>query len=291
MGRLPARNMISIGQHSTLQVTALLKEGIVLSDGEEELLLPSRHAPEGVQIGQDLEVFVYSDSENQLTATTQTPYASVGDFAFLEVVDIGPHGAFLDWGLEKDLFVPNNQQHQPMHCGKRYVVAVYLDERTSRVAAASQLAAYFDYDLGPLRVDQEVSVLVYGFSDLGAQVVVDNRYSGLIYSTEIFQNIDLGDKISGYIRAIRGDNKLDISLRRSGRDAAADALNVVLRALESHGGYLSLTDRSTPEDIYDTLGISKKAFKMSVGRLYKARRIVLDEGGIRLLDKPRSETK
>ena len=275
--------MIAVGEFSELKVKALLPEGVVLGEGPNDVLLPSRWAPAGVLPGQTLRVFVYTDSEDELIATVQTPHATVGQFAFLEVVDVNEHGAFLDWGLEKDLFVPRSLQHQPLQVGRSYVVAVFLDERTRRVAASSSLGGFFDYDLTQLELGQRVNLLVYGFSERGAQVVVDGRYSGLVYASETFTRLDLGDRLEGFVKTIRPDNKLDIALHRVGREAADDAVLLVLEALRAGGGTLKLTDRSPPEEIYAVLGISKKAFKMAVGKLYKARRIALCDSDIRLL--------
>ncbi len=269
--------MIPVGRFSSLPVKALLPEGVVLGEGRHDVLLPARLAPAGLEIGQSLRVFVYTDSDDELTATTESPRAVVGEFALLEVVDVGEHGAFVDWGLGKDLFVPHSQQHSPMVRGRSYVVAVYLDQRTNRVAAASKLGAYFDYDVTVLEVGQPVELLVYGFSELGIQVVVDRRYSGLVYGSDTFKKVTLGEKMNGFIQTVRPDNKLDISLRRTGAAAAGDAVSVVLAALQERGGVLALTDKSPPERVYEELGISKKAFKAAIGQLYKARRVAFDD--------------
>ncbi len=269
--------MIPVGNYCTLSVSELVPQGAVLTDGREKLLLPARHMPPELRVGQELRVFTYTNSEDVLVATTQTPLAVVGEFACLEVVDGNEHGCFVNWGLDKDLFVPNSQQFTPMRLGERYVVAVYLDERTQRVAAASRLGPYFDYDLGPLKEGQQVELLVYGFGELGVQVVVNRRYHGLIYTSEVYRRLTVGEQLEGFIGRLRGDNKLDISLRRRGREAAEDSVELLVKALTAAGGSLPLNDRSAPEEIYARLGISKKAFKSAVGRLYRARRVAFDE--------------
>ncbi len=269
--------MIVVGAYNTLSVQSMAPEGALLSDGRNSVLLPARHAPPNLRAGEELSVFVFTDSEDVLTATTESPRAIVGEFACLEVVHVTAHGAFLNWGLDKDLFAPNNQQFEPLRVGERHVVAVYLDARTERVAAASRLSGYFDYDLSSLEPGQAVDLLVYGFGELGVQVVVNRRYHGLIYKSEIFQRLSVGDELKGYIQLIRADNKLDISLKRRGAEAAADAVEVLLKALKEAGGSLPLHDRCAPSEIYAQLGISKKAFKSAVGRLYRARRLAFDE--------------
>lgn len=269
--------MIVVGAYNTLSVQSIVSEGALLTDGRDRVLLKARYAPATLRVGETLRVFVFTNSEDVLTATTQCPRAIVGEFACLEVVGVTAQGAFLDWGLDKDLFAPNNQQFEPLRVGERHVVAIYLDARTERVAAASRLSSYFDYDLSSLEPGQAVDLLVYGFRELGVQVVVNRRYHGLIYKNEIFHRPSVGDELKGYIQLVRADNKLDISLRRRGGEAAADAVEVLLKALKDAGGSLQLHDRSAPAEIYAQLGISKKAFKSAVGRLYRARRVAFDE--------------
>ena len=267
--------MISVGSKSTLQVSAKVPAGLLLTDGENEVLLPNKFVPTDAKEGTNIEVFVYTDSEDRPVATTQEPHAMVGDFACLKVVDTSAHGAFLDWGLDKDLFVPKSEQHQPLQVGRSYVVAVFLDNATNRVAAASRLGEFLDYDVSGVNTGARVKLLVYGFTDRGAQVLVDNKHSGLIFESETFRRLNIGDKLSGYVAAVRPDNKLDIQLQRTGAGGNADARAIVLRALEENGGRLELGDRSPPEKIYEQLGLSKKAFKAIIGGLYKEGLLVL----------------
>lgn len=266
--------MIAIGSKSRLQVRSKVDPGFVLSDGHSDVLLPKKLAPPGTEVGQTIEVFVYTDSEDRPVATTQQPLAQVGDFACLRVVDQSTHGAFLDWGLDKDLFVPLGEQHQPMTVGSSYVVAVFLDNLTNRVAAASKLGEFFDYDVSQLKKDTEVDLLVYGYHDRGTGVIVNDRYSGLLYRDQTFADLKVGDRLKGYIDQVRRDNKLDIRLeagaKRSGKARVDQARETLLAALRANNGALALGDKSSPEAVHALLGISKKAFKAAVGGLYKS---------------------
>jgi predicted RNA-binding protein (virulence factor B family) len=260
--------MIQIGRTQRLKVDSESPSGYLLSAGDRKVLLPRKLAGDAVSVGDVLEVFVYTDSEDRPIATTQNPLAQVGDFACLKVVDENLHGAFLDWGLDKDLFVPRSQQHEPMVVGRSYVVAVYLDTDTERVAAAS-LGEFFDYDLSRVELGAKVPLLVYGENDRGIQVLVCDRYSGLLYRTETFIELKMGDRLDGFVSAIRDDNKLDIRLKQTGVRGQKDAASLVMDALIRAGGKLPLGDRSPPEAIHREFGLSKKAFKAAVGTLYK----------------------
>lgn len=266
--------MVEVGKTGTLTVTKKTPAGFFLANGATEVLLPARLAPDGLQPGQEITVFIYTDSEDRPIATTQKPLAQVGDFACLTVVDQSPHGAFLDWGLDKDLLVPYSEQHEKLVVGKKYVVAVYLDNQTGRVAAASKLGSFLDYDLRALKEDQAVSAVVYAKSERGVLVIVDDRYSGMVYTSELFSPVEIGQALSGYIAKIRDDNKLDIRLRRVGATGKLDASEVILKALREGDGVLPLGDKTPPEAIIARLGISKKVFKAAVGGLYKAGKVV-----------------
>lgn len=266
--------VLEIGKTNSLAVAKKTSAGFVLTDGHEEVLLPTRLAPEGLEQGQDVTVFVYTDSEDRPIATTQKPLAEVGQFACLRVIDQSPHGAFLDWGLDKDLFVPFSEQHERLVIGQKYVFAVYLDNRTQRVAAASKLGSFLDYDVSELKEDQAVVAVVYAKSDRGALVIVDDRYSGMVFTSELFSPVEIGQSLTGFIAKIRDDNKLDIRLRHVGKKGKQDAGEIILSALEAAGGALPLGDKSSPEDIIRQLGISKKVFKAAIGGLYKAGQVV-----------------
>lgn len=266
--------MLEIGKTNPLTVARKTSAGFLLTDGEEEVLLPTRLAPEGLEPSHSVTVFIYTDSEDRPIATTQKPLAQVGEFACLRVVDQSPHGAFLDWGLDKDLFVPHAEQHEKLVIGQQYVVAVYLDERTQRVAAASKLGSFLDYDVSGLKEDQPVQAVVYAKSDRGALVIVDDRFSGMVHTSELFSPVEIGQSLTGFISKIREDNKLDIRLRHVGKKGKQDAADIVLSALEEAGGTLQLGDKSPPEAIILQLGISKKVFKASIGGLYKAGKVI-----------------
>ncbi len=276
--------MIHIGRTQRLPVWENQPEGLYLGDADEHVLLPRRLAPHGYVEGDWIEVFVYTDSEDEPVATTQTPLAEVGQFACLQVVDVTRHGAFLDWGLPKDLFAPFARQHRPMRRGDWVVVGLSLHKSTGRVIASSTLKGLFDDDVDRLQPGDPVSLMVYGFNDRGVQVIVEGRHAGLIFHDRVFRRLRLGEELQGFVRIVRDDHRLDITLQREGRKANVDAEAVILGALDDAGGSLPLHDRSPPEAIRDALGLSKKAFKRAVGTLYKDRVITLSESGIRRVD-------
>ena len=275
---------LPIGELVTAPVVSEADQGLYLRVAGEDVLLPGRLVPEGARVGDVLRVFVPTDSEDRPVLTTEEPAALLGEFALLEVVDLSEHGAFLDWGLDKDLFAPFGEQVRKLAVGDRMVFRVCLDERTGRLFAASRLAPHFDYDVSAVRAGDEVELLVYGQNEIGALVVVDGRHTGLVYRNEAFRPLRVGDALTGWVKQVREDNKLDIRLQRSGRAAIDDAEEVILEALRAGGGWLALHDKSPPEQIRAELRMSKKAFKRALGGLYKARRVALEEGGVRLLD-------
>ena len=276
--------MIQIGRTQRLPVWENQPEGLYLGDAEEHVLLPRRLAPHGYVEGDWIEVFVYTDSEDLPVATTQTPLAEVGQFACLQVVDVTRHGAFLDWGLPKDLFAPFGRQHRPMRRGDWVVVGLSLHTRTGRVIASSTLKGLFDDDVAWLQPGDPVSLMVYGFNDRGVQVIVEGRHAGLIFRDRVFQRVRIGEELQGFVHQIREDHRLDISLQRGGRAGNVDAEAVILAALDDAGGSLPLHDKSPPQAIRDALGLSKKAFKRAVGSLYKDQVITLSESGIHRVD-------
>ncbi len=275
---------ILVGRYNTLEVMHEADPGLYLGDEEEVVLLPWRYVPEGTKVGEQLRVFVYTDSEDRPVATTLTPTAVVGDFAFLEVVAVTQQGAFLNWGLAKDLFAPFGELNSHVEVGRRYVFAVSLNERDGRVKASGQLRSHFDYDVEDVQEGDEVDLLVYGRNDIGVLVVVDGRHAGIVYNDEMFRPLETGDELTGYVKVVRPDNKLDIRLQRTGAEAVDDAQQVVVEAARANGGFLPLHDKSSPEDIRAELALSKKAFKRALGALYKARRVELSPEGVRLLD-------
>ncbi len=271
--------MIQRGKHNDLTVERLTDDGAWL--GPDPVFLPAAQVPEGLKPGDSLRVFVYADPEGRPLATTETPVAEVGEFACLEVVDAFEHGSFLDWGLGKDLFVPWSRQHDRVQIGQRVVVAIHLDA-LGRVTGATHLQPFLSDEVGGLRPGRAVHALVYGFNEHGALAVVDGRYAGLIYATETYEPLEIGHETAAWIRKIRSDGKLDLSLQRPGLGGIEDAREVVLERLRAEGGFLPLTDKSAPEAIREALQMSKKAFKRAIGGLYKDGLVDLEEAGIRL---------
>ena len=276
--------MLDAGRHHTLQVLRSVRIGLYLGrDGEELVLLPRRDVPDDAAVGDELRVFVYTDSEDRLTATTAEPLVTVGDIAALTCVDVSPHGAFLDWGLEKDLFLPFSEMHQPVRPGDRVVVGVETGAR-GRVVAGARLARFLDGDPRALEVGQAVKALVFGFNPHGALVAVDGRYRGMIHDTELHEPVSVGQALDAFVKEVRPDGKVEVSLVRPGPARIDDATARILAALDEEGGTLMLHDKSPPAAIADRLGISKKAFKKAVGGLYRERRIRFVEGGITRAD-------
>lgn len=273
--------MIEIGRHNCLRAERRAEPGFYLTDGHSEVLLPNRLVPPSLRVGEELDVFVYTDSADRPVATTQRPLAEVGDFACLRVVGVGPKGAFMDWGLDKDLFVPHSHQPSEMAVGEHHVVYVRLDPRSDRPMATAKIEAFLEPAPAELTPGEAVDLLVCRWTPLGAQVVVEQRYSGLLYRNEVFQPLEIGQELTGYVRKLREDGKLDLTLRPAGGEARASDSEALLRALEAAGGHLALGDSSSPEEIARTLSMSKKAFKRALGGLYRRRLVTLGADGIR----------
>lgn len=274
--------MVALGDYNELEIIKQVDFGVYLDSEDGEILLPQKYLPEDYRVGDLLRVFVYRDSEDRIIATTQQPKAKVGDFAALEVKQTSNYGAFLDWGLEKDLFVPFQNQRDKMQAGRKYVVYVYLDENSDRIVATAKYEKYLDKNPADLREGDEVDLLVAGYSDLGVKVIINNRYQGILYKNEVFRQLNLGDKTIGYIRKIREDQKIDVSLQRSGYAEVPDAAEQILQKLKAAGGKLPLSDNSSPEAIYEILGMSKKTFKKALGSLYRNGSIILKPDSIAL---------
>lgn len=274
---------IELGKYNQLEVVKEVDFGVYLNGGEEgEILLPKRYVPEGCKPGDVLNVFIYLDNEERLIATTLQPLVQVGEFACLEVAWVNEFGAFLDWGLMKDLFVPFREQKMKMQKGHRYVIHAHVDEESYRIMASAKIERYLSKDMPDYEPGQEVEVMVWQKTDLGYKVIVENRYGGLVYQNEIFQPLQPGMKLTAYVRQVREDGKIDLALQQDGQRKVKDFSDVLLQFIKDQGGYTTLNDKSAAEIIYDTFGVSKKTFKKAVGDLYKKRLVVLEEGGIRL---------
>ncbi len=276
--------MAEIGKINHMYVVKEVDFGIYLDGGDlGEILMPKRYVPEGTQPEDMIDAFIYLDSEDRLVATTEKPLAMVGEFALLEVVSVTQVGAFLNWGLPKDLFVPFREQRQPMETGRKYLVYVYLDTDTKRIAASSKIEHYLDNIPVDYDVDEDVDLIIVNETDLGYNAIIDNSHLGILYKNEVFQSLNSGDKVEGYIKKIRTDGKIDLCLQKAGYEKISSFADQIIASLEKNNGFLALTDKSSPEDIYKTFKISKKNFKAAIGALYKKRIIVLEEKGIRLL--------
>lgn len=279
--------MLLVGNYNHLKIARINAKGAFLASERGEILLPGRLMPKGSEPGDIVKVFVYLDSEERLTATTARPRAVVGDFALLNVKNNVTVGTFLDWGLEKDLLLPFGEQLAPLKRGQRVLVRVYLHS-SGRIAASAKLDKFLMPADGTLAEGDQVELLVYAFSDLGAKVVINNTFGGLLFSNELYAMPACGDRLPGYVKKIREDGKLDITLRRGGAQEAASDRETILTTLKTREGFLPLTDRSAPGAIADLLKMSKKSFKKAVGGLYKEGLISMTADGIRLKDDSRA---
>jgi len=276
--------MVEIGKINNLQVVKNLDHGIYL-DGEElgEILMPSRYVPDNCEVGESLDVFIYLDSADLLIATTETPYVMVGECAYLKVIDVNQAGAFLDWGLPKDLLVPYGEQISPLKIGQSYTVLAYLDENTNRIAATQKLDSRLSEEAQYFKPGQAVDLLIFGKTELGYKTVINNTHIGLIYKNEVFQTLAHGEKLKGFIKTIREDRKIDLCLQLPGKDARDDLNTRILNHLKKNSGESTLTDKSSPDDIYQCFAVSKKNYKKAIGMLYKKRLILIEEDKIKLV--------
>jgi len=276
--------MIHIGEYNTLEILRENIPGLFLSDDEgNEVLLPNRYVPKEFKIWDKLEVFVYLDNDERLVAVTDRPYITKGDFALLRCNDVTNHGAFLDWGMVKELFCPFKEQAFKMKKGGWYLVYCYLDEETNRLVASSKTNHFLDNKELTVNQFDEVDIIVSHPSEIGMNVIVNKKHRGLIFNEDIFKDLSVGDKLKGIVKKIRPDNKLDISLGQIGYRNIEPNAEAVLNELEDNSGYLQLTDKSSPEHIKETLQMSKKSFKKAIGSLYKQRLIIIEDDGIRLI--------
>lgn len=275
--------MILPGRYNTLKVVKYVDFGVYLDGGElGEILLPARYVPEECEVGQDLEVFLYLDSEDRIIATTEKPYAQVGEFAWLKAVAVNNIGAFLDWGLMKDLLVPYREQKMSMVAGKSYLVYIYLDPDSGRIAGSARVEKFLDNVLPEYQAGEEVSLIVESESDLGYNAIINNLHRGILYHDELPGPLKKGDRLRAFIKKVRDDNKIDLSLYRPGYAQVDGVAMNILEVLKKAGGFLPLTDKSDAAMIFDYFAISKKVFKKAIGSLYKQRLISLEEKGIRV---------
>lgn len=272
-----------IGKYNTLNIIAVTANGVYLDGGDlGEILLPNRYVPTDCQVGKSINVFIYTDSADRLVATTEKALGQVGEFVSLKVVQINKMGAFLDWGLPKDLLVPYNQQHTEMEAGKYYLVRIFLDQHTDRVAASSKLDKFIDIWPAEYQQGDKVKLIIGGKTDLGFKAIVNDLHWGLLYDNEIFQPLRIGKKIDGYIKQVREDGRLDLILTRGFKNKVNNFSDKLLGALQKNDGFLPLNDKSAPELIQRTLGVSKKTFKATVGNLLKNGKLSIEKEGIRL---------
>lgn len=273
---------VQLGKYNQLPVVKEVDFGVYLDgDDDGEILLPARYVPDGCKPGDLLNVFIYLDNEERLVATTQTPYAQVGDFACLEVAWTNEYGAFLNWGLMKDLFVPFREQKMKMQKGRRYVVHVHIDEDSFRIMASAKVERYLSKDKPPYKAGDPVDLLIWQRTELGYKAIVDNRFSGLLYANEVFRTLEPGMKLEAYVKQVRPDGKIDLELQRGGARKVDDFADTLLAYIDRSGGFTPFNDKSPAEEIYATFGVSKKTFKKAVGELYRKRLILIEEDGLR----------
>jgi uncharacterized protein len=281
--------MISVGEYNTLKVKKELNFGLILDDGQEGILLPKRFVPRGAKLGDTLKVFLYHDGEDRMIATTQQPKGTLGEILKMQVVNVTPLGAFLDWGLMKDLFVPKSKQLSGMRLGGEYLVKIYLDEQTGRLAATEKIEPFLSNENLDIVEKDIVELTVFRRTDIGYLVIINNRHTGVLHFNEIFRDISVGDRFPGFIKKISpagstpsGETQIDVVAGKPGYDRVEDATEKILRLLKEHEGYLPYHDKSDPEEIYSFFGMSKKTFKMTTGSLYKQRKISFTKTGIKL---------
>ncbi|MDQ6989247.1 MAG: S1-like domain-containing RNA-binding protein [Mariprofundaceae bacterium] len=279
--------MIHIGKTNTLVILKEVDFGLYLDGGKEhgEILLPKRFVPAQYTIGESLEVFIYYDSEDRIIATTQTPYVQVGEFAFLECVAVNNTGAFLDWGLMKDVLLPFDEQTHRPEVGRSYIAYIFLDEQTGRIVASTKIRDFLDDEnMDNFKVGQQVSLLNADKTDLGYMMIINHTHLGLLHHHEALHPIKHGEPLDGFIQNIRQDRKIDLCLYQQASDKTDEVCQLILYKLKTQGGFLPLHDKSDPQDIQKAFAISKKMFKKSLGSLYKQKKIVLEDNGIRLLE-------
>ncbi|MCF0257318.1 MULTISPECIES: CvfB family protein [Bacteroidales] len=274
---------IELGKFNKLEVVKEVEFGMYLDGGEEgEILLPLRYVPEECKVGDKLNVFIYLDNEERLVATTLTPLVQVGQFACLEVAWVNQYGAFLDWGLMKDLFVPFREQKLKMQVGRKYVVHAHLDDESYRIVASAKVERYLSKERAAYQPGEEVEILIWQKTDLGFKAIIEHQYGGLLYESEIFRPLQAGMTLKAYVKQVREDGKIDLMLQKPGAGKVEDFAVTLLEYIREQGGTTSLNDKSPAEDIYAVFGVSKKTFKKAVGDLYKKQLVILEDNKIRI---------
>ena len=275
--------MIKVGDYNDLEINRAVDFGVYLDDGQEGILLPKRYVPEGSKVGDKIQVFVYHDSEDRLIATTQKPKGKVGDIVKLRAVSSTAMGAFLDNGLMKDLFVPRSKQLSRMLPGGEYLVKIFIDERTGRMAASEKIEPFLDNSNLTVKEKDIVHLTVYRRTDIGYVTIINHRHTGVLHYNEVYRDISIGDSFEGFIKNIYPDNRIDVVAGKPGYQRVQDESEKILQLLEENNGYLPYNDKSDPQDIYSFFGMSKKTFKMTAGNLYKQRKIEFTKTGMKRL--------
>jgi predicted RNA-binding protein (virulence factor B family) len=276
--------MVQIGKMNTLSIKGTQVYGIHLDGGDSgDILLRDKSAAQKYQSGDEIDVFVYVDREQRLLGTTQKPYAMVGEFALLRVVADSAAGAFMGWGLENDLFVPKSEQQDNMREGKSYVVHLFLSEKHNRITASSKLDKFLDLQPPEYEEGEEVDLIVYSKTDLGYGAVVNGSHTGMIYQSEVFQKLAIGQRLKGYIKKIREDLKIDLRLQQTGYQVVDGISQSILETIKDNGGTIGVTDKSPPEEIYALFGVSKKVFKKAIGGLYKKKLIIIETDALKIV--------
>ena len=283
--------MIKVGDYNILKVAREVDFGLYMDDGSEGILLPRRFVPAGAKVDDEVKVFIYHDGEDRLIATTQQPKGILGDIVKLKCITVTPQGAFLDNGLMKDIFVPKSKQQQGMIPNGEYLVKIYLDEQTGRLAATEKLEPFLSNETLTVKELDPVDLVVYRRTDIGYVVIINNRHTGVLHHNEIYRNITAGDRFKGFVKKIYPEDpgsdirwRIDVAAGKSGYNRVEDETTKILRLLQENNGFLPYHDKSDPEEIYSFFGMSKKTFKMTTGNLYKQRKISFENGGIRLKD-------
>ncbi len=274
--------MLKIGEFNKLRIVKKVNFGLFLDGFDQgEILLPKAYCPKEFEIGDEIEVFIYTDSEDRLIATSLKPKAIVGEFALLKMISRNNFGVFFDWGLPKDLFVPIKEQRNDMEVGRSYILFIYVDLVTDRVVGSAKIDRFLSKKTYSFRKGEKVDLMIFKKTDLGYKAIINGRFSGVLYDSNIFQQIKVGQRLIGYIKKLREDGKIDLSLQETGFRMIDDLAGIILEKLKESDGFLNLNDKSSPEIISEMFGVSKKAFKKALGVLYKDRAITIEKTGIR----------